>query len=139
MSAGSAQIAGSQILIFGGLIPTENASEYQNNLLEEEEEKPKRFGQMSPESHEFIDHGREITLTKQTLILDVTVGSIKFGPELNTPSYFIGGGYKLTHNNLIYAFGLGMPLQYLSTNSAIITGLAPQSSPQPTADAKKTP
>jgi hypothetical protein len=46
------------------------------------------------------------------LILDVTVGSIKFGPELPTPSYFMGGGYKLTHNNSIYAFGHGCTPQY---------------------------
>jgi hypothetical protein len=38
----------------------------------------------------------------------VTVGSIKFGPELPVPSYFIGGGYKLTHNNTIFAFGHGV-------------------------------
>jgi hypothetical protein len=56
----------------------------------------------------FEDNGREITLTKKTLILDVTVGSIKFGPKLPVPSYFIGGGYKLTHNNTIFAFGHGV-------------------------------
>jgi len=45
LSAGSAQIAGSQILIFGGLIPSENAIESQSESLEEEEEKPRRYGQ----------------------------------------------------------------------------------------------
>lgn len=60
-----------------------------------------------------------MTLTKQTLILDVTVGSIKFGPELPVPSYFIGGGYKLTHNNTIFAFGHGVAPQYVQAQSAL--------------------
>ena len=34
-----------------------------------------------------------MTMTNQSLILDVTVGSIKYGPELATPTYFISGGY----------------------------------------------
>lgn len=60
------------------------------------------------ESFEFEDNGSAVTLTKQSIIIDVTVGSIKFGPEMPVPSYFIGGGYKLTHNNSIYAFGHGL-------------------------------
>jgi len=40
--------------------------------------------------------------------MDVTVGSIKHGPELQSPSYFISGSYKLLHANQIYAFGLGL-------------------------------
>lgn len=105
--AGSAQIAGSQILIFGGLVPSDSIIESQP---EEEVPEDKKKSQ---ESFDFEDNGREITLTKQTLILDVTVGSIKFGPELPTPSYFVGGGYKLTHNNTIYAFGHGCTPQYV--------------------------
>ena len=77
ISPGTAQIAGSQILIFGGLIPAED--------------------QESDSSTDFVDAGTKLTLTHQSLILDVTVGSIKHGPELNTPSYFISGSYKLLH------------------------------------------
>jgi hypothetical protein len=95
-------------MIFGGLVPTEN--------IEPAEEEDIKKAQ---ELFEFEDNGARVTLTKQTIILDVTVGSIKFGPELPTPSYFIGGGYKLTHNNAIYAFGHGVaPLTGLASLAA---------------------
>jgi hypothetical protein len=32
-------------------------------------------------------------MSNKSLILDVTTGSIKLGPELATPTYFIAGGY----------------------------------------------
>jgi len=46
-----------------------------------------------------MDYGTKVQLTAQSLILDVTVGSIKSGPELGAPSYFISGGYKMLHSN----------------------------------------
>ena len=57
--------------------------------------------------------GRSVSLTEQSLILDVTVGSIKHGPELAVPSYFISGGYKMLHGNQVFAFGLGLPPHFL--------------------------
>ena len=105
IAPGTAQIAGSQILIFGGLIPSEN-----------EEADP---------TTDFVDSGTKLTLTNQSLILDVTVGSIKYGPELNTPSYFISGSYKLLHQNQIYAFGLGMPAQHLAIAHSMAAGATP--------------
>jgi hypothetical protein len=56
--AGAAQIAGSQILIFGGLVPTEMLIESQPD--EEVAEDKKK----SQETFDFEDNGREITLTK---------------------------------------------------------------------------
>ena len=56
------------------------------------------------------------------MILDVTVGSIKTGPELAVPSYFISGGYKMLHSNQIYAFGLGLPPSYLPASQALAPG-----------------
>ena len=60
-----------------------------------------------------IDNSTKVNLTAQSLILDVTVGSIKYGPEIATPSYFISGGYKMLHSNQVFAFGLGLPPSYL--------------------------
>jgi len=68
-------------MIFGGLVPTtHDASE-------------------TTEAHVLDDNGTQVTLSAQSLILDVTVGSIKSGPELADPSYFISGGYKVLHSN----------------------------------------
>jgi hypothetical protein len=39
------------------------------------------------------------------LIFDVTVGSIKYGPELATPTYFVSGGYMMTNQNQIFCLG----------------------------------
>ena len=79
LSPGTTQIAGSQILIFGGLVASEDNED--ESLL----------------ASQVTDNGKKLTLTKHSLILDVTVGSVKQGPELNTPSYFVSGGYKLPY------------------------------------------
>jgi hypothetical protein len=79
ISAGSMQIAGSQILIFGGFIPKSTSRNNQDA------------------SFQFTDQGVEMTLSNQSLIFDVTVGSIKYGPDLATPTYFISGGYMMTN------------------------------------------
>ena len=50
-----------------------------------------------------------MTITGQSIILDVTVGSIKYGPELTTPAYFVSGGYMMPTQSQIYC--LGMTLQ----------------------------
>lgn len=50
-----------------------------------------------------------MTLTNKSMVLDVTVGSIKYGSELNVPSYFLSGGYQMPHQSQIYAFGLTLP------------------------------
>lgn len=81
ISPGAMQIAGSQILIFGGLIPREESSATGNQTFE------------------VVDNGTELNITTNSLILDVTVGSIKYGPELATPTYFVSGGYQLPHQN----------------------------------------
>ena len=73
ISPGSMQIAGSQILIFGGLVPKDEMN--------------------NDKTFDVQENGVEMTMSNQSLILDVTVGSIKYGPELATPTYFISGGY----------------------------------------------
>lgn len=99
IAPGVTQLAGSQIMIFGGIVPATETSD----TLEEE----------TTTNQVFTDNGTKISLTGQSLILDVTVGSIKTGPELALPSYFISGGYKMLHSNQVFAFGLGLPPSYL--------------------------
>ena len=89
ISSGSMQIAGSQILIFGGLVPKDD--------------------QNQDTTFDVQYNGIDLTLSLHSLILDVTVGSIKYGPELATPTYFISGGYQMPHNNQIYALGMTLP------------------------------
>ena len=105
IAPGVTQLAGSQIMIFGGIVPAQEASD----TLEEE----------TTTNQVFTDNGTKISLTAQSLILDVTVGSIKTGPELALPSYFISGGYKMLHSNQVFAFGLGLPPSYLPATSAL--------------------
>ena len=88
-------------MIFGGIVPAPTSAETDETLEEE------------ASNQLFTDNGTKISLTAQSLILDVTVGSIKTGPELSVPSYFISGGYKMLHSNDVYAFGLGLPPSYL--------------------------
>jgi len=42
-----------------------------------------------------FDNGQILILSKETMVFDITVGSIKHGPELTAPSYFLSGGYQL--------------------------------------------
>lgn len=56
-----------------------------------------------------IDNGQQVKLTDQTYYLDVTNGSIKRGPNLTTPSYYINnGGNLLSIQNKLYAQGFGV-------------------------------
>ena len=94
ITPGSMQISGSQIMIFGGLIPRDEDS--------------------SDKLFDVTDQTTELSMTNQSIILDVTVGSIKYGPELSTPSYFISGGYMLPNQRQIYCLGISLHQQ--STN-----------------------
>lgn len=60
-------------MIFGGLVPKDEMN--------------------NDKTFDVQENGVEMTMSNQSLILDVTVGSIKYGPELATPTYFISGGY----------------------------------------------
>lgn len=60
-------------MIFGGFVPSDKDAE--------------KTGQ------DVMDNGQALTLTNKSMVLDVTVGSIKYGSELNVPSYFLSGGY----------------------------------------------
>ena len=82
---GATQVTGKKIMIFGGMIePSEEDDENSTNTL--------------------IDNGITVKLTDQSLYLDVTNGSIKRGPNLVTPSYYINnGGNLLCISNKLYA------------------------------------
>ena len=73
-------------MIFGGVIPASQTA------IEDAEE---GGANQDPQTQALVDYGTKVCLTAQSLILDVTVGSIKSGPELAAPSYFISGGYKM--------------------------------------------
>ena len=102
ISPGSMQIAGSQILIFGGLVPREEHSE--------------------DKTFDVSENGVELSMSTHSLILDVTVGSIKYGPELATPTYFISGGYQLPHENQIHALGMTLPTHQLGNAMGALSG-----------------
>ena len=55
------------------------------------------------------DNGKLVCLSKQSYYLDVTKGSIKRGPDLNTPSYYVNnGGNLICMQNKLYAKGFGI-------------------------------
>jgi hypothetical protein len=72
-------------MLFGGFVENEDGMFAGKN----EEDLKNNF--------DVIDNGTDLTLTNKSMVLDVTVGSIKTGPELCTPSYFPSGGYKMSH------------------------------------------
>jgi hypothetical protein len=74
-------------MLFGGFVPNEDESNLFASKTEDD----------SKTSFDVIDNGVDLTLTNKSMVLDVTVGSIKTGPELCTPSYFPSGGYKMSH------------------------------------------
>lgn len=83
------QISGSQILIFGGLVPKDE--------------------QASDTTFDVQDNKVNLTITAQSIILDVTVGSIKYGPDLATPTYFVSGGNMMPTQSQIYCLGMILP------------------------------
>ena len=55
------------------------------------------------------DGGQVVRLSNQSFYLDVTKGSIKRGPDLNTPSYYVNnGGSLLSIQNKLYAQGFSL-------------------------------
>lgn len=51
-----------------------------------------------------VDHGQTVKLTTNTWYLDVTKGSIKSGPALTTPSYYLSNaGNLICIDNHLYA------------------------------------
>lgn len=76
-------------MIFGGMIEYDDTEDDKTNTL--------------------VDNGKTVRLTEQSYYLDVTKGSIKRGPNLVTPSYYINnGGNLLCIQNKLYAQGFGI-------------------------------
>lgn len=58
------------------------------------------------EEHQMVDNGQRVKLSNQSFYLDVTMGSIKRGSDLNCHSYYINnGGSLLSISNKLYALG----------------------------------
>ena len=84
-------MTGKKIMIFGGMV------EYEEGI------------QGDDEKNTMIDNGQVVKLTEQSFYLDVTKGSIKRGPDLMTPSYYVNnGGNLLCMQNKLYAQGFGV-------------------------------
>jgi hypothetical protein len=88
LSPGSMQISSSQILLFGGLVPRDSDS--------------------NESQFDITENQVDLTLTAQSIILDVTVGSIKYGPELSTPAYFLPSGSTLPTATAVYCLGMSL-------------------------------
>mmetsp|Transcript_7737 Transcript_7737/g.12985 ORF Transcript_7737/g.12985 Transcript_7737/m.12985 type:complete len:85 (-) Transcript_7737:646-900(-) len=84
MNSGATQVTSKKILIFGGLVE------------EEEDDKEGEFA--------MTDNGQSLKLTDASWFLDVTKGSIKRGPSLLTPSYYVSNsGSLICIDNQLYA------------------------------------
>lgn len=101
-------------MILGGMIEHEEGEEDENAMM---------------------DNGQVVKLTDQSFFLDVTMGSIKRGPNLKAPSYYInnGGSLLAMQNNHVpsgskkYAnnvvFALGFRINH-EANKPAFAGLA---------------
>ena len=86
---GAVQVTSKKILIFGGMVE-EDDPESENDFI-------------------MNDNGQKIRLTDASWFLDVTNGSIKNGPDLQTPSYYLANaGNMICIENHLYAQGFGI-------------------------------
>ena len=91
--AGAIQVNSKSIMIFGGMVDPEEG----NN-----------------ESENMADNGQDVQLTNQSYFLDVTVGTIKRGPELNDSCYFINNvGSLISMHNKLYAQGFRINHEFI--------------------------
>lgn len=98
---GSIQVTSKRIMIFGGMTEQEEGDEDENTMC---------------------DNGQLVKLTNQSFFLDVTMGSIKRGPDLNSSSYYINnGGSLLCLDNKLFALGFRFNHEQ---NKAAFSGLA---------------
>ena len=101
INAGATQVTGKKIMIFGGMIEHEDGEDDKDTM---------------------IDNGQVVKLTDQSFYLDVTKGSIKRGPNIITPSYYVNnGGNLLGMQNKLYAQGFGINYDL---NKSAMTALA---------------
>jgi hypothetical protein len=115
---GAFQVTSKKIMILGGLIPHDEGEEDENAMM---------------------DNGQVVKLTDQSFFLDVTMGSIKRGPNLKAPSYYINNGGSLlamqsnqaastaakkSDNNVVFALGFRINHE---ANKPAFAGLAPSS------------
>ena len=83
--AGAIQVSSKKIMIFGGMVHPTETDDDQDHL---------------------VDNGQIVKLSNQSYFLDVTVGNIKRGPDLNCPSYYVNnGGSLLSIQNKLFALG----------------------------------
>ena len=74
VNAGATQVTGKKIMIFGGMVEHKEGED---------------------DSEVIVNQGQNIVLSDKSFYLDVTIGSIKRGPNLSTASYYINNGGNL--------------------------------------------
>ena len=88
MNAGATQVTGKKIMIFGGMVEHKEGED---------------------DTEVIVNQGQNVVLSDKSFYLDVTIGSIKRGPNLSTASYYINnGGNLLCTQNKLYAQGFGI-------------------------------
>lgn len=96
LHAGTFQVTGKKIIIFGGVKPEDDSSQFPG-----------------------IECGKKVSLSNETLFLNVTNGEIKSGPEMQRPSYFISGGSLFPQQGKIHVFGLSNTKETMSGLNAL--------------------
>jgi N-acetylneuraminic acid mutarotase len=80
INPGVTQVTSKKIIIFGGLVEDLEGDADEDQVM--------------------YDNGQRVKLTTATWLLDVTKGTMKSGPELSTPSYYLGNaGSLICHEN----------------------------------------
>lgn len=77
-----------------------------------------------------LDHGKQVTLSNETLFFNVSNGEIKRGPELSKASYFISGGSVFPQNGTLHAFGFTTIRDQTQLGYLGLSGEQPTSSTQ---------
>ena len=109
--AGAIQVTSKKIMIFGGMLEATDDVEEEENTM--------------------VDNGQVCKLTNQSYFLDVTMGSIKRGPDLNSASYYINnGGSLLAFDNKLFALGFRVNHEQ-QQNKAAFSSLAAEEEKKP--------
>ena len=81
------------------------------------------------DEHCMVDNDQRVKLTNQSYFLDVTMGSIKRGPDLNSASYYVNnGGSLLSISNKLFALGFRINYEH---NKSAFNALAPEEDKKP--------
>jgi len=105
-------VTSKKIMIFGGMI------EYTDGV--------------DSDKDTMVDNSQTVMVSKLSYYLDVTKGSIKRGPDLSTPCYYVNnGGNLLCMHNKLYAQGFGINYDVAKSPTANATTTSDQKDTKP--------